>query len=249
MELEKFRSRDPEAIAEQLNTDRVWAAEALGNLNDLHFPLSRYYINGPNVVMVYEAVQPPYLFCSGGIGALRLILGMLPHGDYLAVFSMEPEEIFPPDTNVVELKRMLRMKIDLTDKSFDVGVADKLSQQDIEHINALMANFEGVEFNPEQLAYPFAGIYLDEQLVAMAGTRVVNPDQRVACLDQVVIHPDYQGRGFGGQVLGKVLDELSRQADLVTVDSPVKAKNLIDLYGRMGFTNHGRFNRSWVTIP
>lgn len=249
MELEQFRSRDIEEIVNALNTDRHWTACALGNLNDVTFPITRYYANGPNVVMVYEASEPPYLFCHGGIGALRLILSRLPHGDYLAAFTMEPEEIFPPDTKVVELKRMLRMKMEMAGKTFDGGVADRLEQKDVEAITELLSYFEGRSFNPEQLAYPHAGIYLDDRLVAMAGTRIVNPEQRVACLDAVLVHPEFAERGFGPQVLGKVLELLARDVDLVAVDSPVKDKPSIELYGRLGFTTHGRFNESWVTIP
>lgn len=249
MQLEKFRSRDIDSIVDALDTDRVWTAGALANLNDVAFPISRYYLNGPNVVMVYEASQPPYLFCHGGIGALRMILNLLPPGDYLADFTMEPEEIFPPETKVVELKRMLRMKLDLTDKTFDSGVAIRLDQKDVEAITALLAHFEGVDFNAEQLAYPHAGIYLDEKLVALAGTRVVNPEQKVACLDTVHVHPDYLERGFGAQVLGMVLGVLALDNELVTVDSTVKNKAAIELYNQVGFSTHGRFNEAWITIP
>lgn len=249
MKLENFRSRDRDVISELLSSDRPWAAYALGDLSDLHFGLSRYYVNGPNLVLVYEGLQPPALFLFGGVGALRFICSFLPAGDYDAAFTGEPEAIFPEGTNVVQLKRMLRMTLDLTGKSFDTGVAEELGSKDADAIAGLMVHYPENSFNPDQLAYPFAGIYLDDTLVACAGTHVVNADERVACIGNVVVHPEYRRRGFAQQVVGKVLTLLSEQADLATLNVAVKNKEGIELYQRLGFGTHCRFNEAEITLP
>ena len=114
MELESFRTRDVDEIVGILNYDRVWGAYALGDLNDLNFPMARYYTNGPNLSLVFEGVQPPALFCFGGIGAVRFLLDLLPAGDFTASFMPEPEAIFPENTEIISLKRMLRYKLEFT---------------------------------------------------------------------------------------------------------------------------------------
>jgi ribosomal protein S18 acetylase RimI-like enzyme len=249
MKLESLRSRDREAISHLLSTDRPWSSYALGDLSDLHFGLSRYFVNGPNLALVYEGLQPPALFLLGGVGALRFVCSLLPAGDYNASFIGEPETIFPEGTNVVQLKRMLRMKLELGDRTFDSGVAEELGNKDADAIAALMTHYPENSYNPDQLAYPFAGIYLDDGLVACAGTHVVNPDERVACIGNVVVHPDYRKRGFAQQVVGKVLTLLADQADLATLNVAVKNKEAIELYQGLEFGTHCRFNEAEITLP
>ncbi len=249
MKLENFRSQDKEAISSILSTDRPWASYALSDLSDLHFGLSRYYVNGPNLMLVYEVLQPPALFLYGGTGALRFICSFLPAGDYNASFIGEPEAIFSEGTNVVQLRRMLRMMQDLKDKTFDIGVAEELGAKDSEAITALMVHYPDNSFHKDQLAYPFAGIYLDDQLAACAGTHVVNADERVACIGNVVVHPEYRRRGFAQQVIGKVLTLLADQADLVTLNVAVKNKEAVELYQRLGFSTHCRFNEADINLP
>lgn len=249
MKLENYRSRDKEAISSILSTDRPWASYALGDLSDLHFGLSRYYVNGPNLVLVYEGLQPPALFLYGGTGALRFICSFLPMGDYNASFIGEPEVIFPGDTNVIQLRRMLRMRQDLSGTTFDTGVAGELGGKDDEAIAALMVHYPDNSYHKDQLAYPFAGIYLDDRLVACAGTHVVNADERIACIGNVVVHPEYRRRGFAQQVIGKVLTLLADQADMATLNVAVKNKEAVELYQQLGFSIHCRFNEAEITLP
>jgi len=249
MELESFRSRDVDEIVSILNHDRVWGAYALGDLNDLNFPLARYYTNGPNLTLVFEGLQPPALLCFGGIGAIRFLLELLPAGDFTASFMPEPESIFPEKTEIISLKRMLRYKLEITDQIFSDGVAELLGQKDVEAINELMTHYPDNVFHTDQLAYPFAGIYQDDKLVACAGTHVVNPDQKVAALGNVMVHPNYHERGFGSQVVGKVLNELKDQASLIVLNCSVKNKEAQTLYEELGFTTHGRYNEAEVRLP
>jgi hypothetical protein len=69
---------------------------------------------------------------------------------------------------------------------------------DIRRVNSLYGTEGGPSYYiPEHIeSGVYRGIVMDGRLVAVAGTHVVSPQQRIAVVGNVFTHPAYRGRGL-----------------------------------------------------
>ena len=76
---------------------------------------------------------------------------------------------------------------------------------------------------------------LDDRLVAYEWCDIY---QRHAHLTRLAVHPDYQGRGIGGQLLYRAItDALEAGADQITLNTMESNQRSRALYERFGFVD------------
>ena len=86
----------------------------------------------------------------------------------------------------------------------------------------------------------FYGVFVEGQLVAVAGTHLTSPTYRVAAVGNIFTHPEYRGRGYGTATTSAVVAELLAGGirDLV-LNLSQNNEGAIRIYERLGFERHG----------
>ena len=121
----------------------------------------------------------------------------------------------------------------------------------VEHsgqIEALFAQGEGFAFHPAQLEQGvFFGLLLQDQLVAIAGTHLVSPTNRVAAVGNVLTHPRHRGKGYGKATTSAVVVELiERGIRDVVLNVAQDNTPAIHIYQKLGFERYCPFFEGWA---
>jgi RimJ/RimL family protein N-acetyltransferase len=243
------RLTDRSQILAYLETDRLYAAYAIGDLEPGMFEQSAWA--GARragrlraLALYFRGLSPPALFLMGDVDGLRAILGDTLHPErvYLTCRAdhLGMTRDFYAWDEVVPMWRMV-----LRPASFRPVGGDpvRLGPAHAGQLAALYRLGQGGAFSPAQIERGvFYGVLADGHLVAAAGTHLVSPTYGVAAVGNVFTHPDYRGRGYGTATTGAVVAELLRLG-IRDVVLNVEQDNAaaVRVYGRLGFERHCPF--------
>jgi ribosomal protein S18 acetylase RimI-like enzyme len=231
-----------------LETDRLFAAYALCDLEDREFSRTRWggAFDGDRLVaiaMEYSGITPQPLFVMGAEDGIEAVLRDLvrPRAAYVAAL----EESLPAVGAIYRLDPgppMVRMWVDRSRfRPFPADVR-RLLPADIGELNRLyqlgFASWLPSSSIAEGVYY---GIRVGGRLVAAAGTHVIGRDARLAVVGNVLTHVDYRGRGFATAVTGAVTQELLRSCDQVVLNVRSDNPPALQAYRKLGYTEHVRF--------
>jgi ribosomal protein S18 acetylase RimI-like enzyme len=244
---------DRTQIRNILETDRPWAAYALGDLAPGLFEQSQWFcMSGrmPALALVFRAFARPVLFTLGEPDGVRAILDEI--GDEPELYLSIRSEILPfikSRYDVRDEMAMWRMVLDPTRPRLAPaeGVV-RLGPADLERLQQLYADGEPTGEAPgfftasmlEQGVY--CGVFEGEALVAAAGTHLVVPSEGVGAVGNVYTRRDRRGQGLAARVSGVVAGELLRMG-LRTIVLNVAQDNgaAIRAYERVGFARYCAF--------
>ena len=123
----------------------------------------------------------------------------------------------------------------------------RLVGADAPRVQALYAHggpFTPDAFMPDQVAQGvFFGVEDSAgELLAVGGTHLWDPDERIAAIGNMYTHPAHRGRGLAAQVLAAIVQTLLA-AGVTTIVLNVNQQNLVaqQLYTRFGFATHCPF--------
>jgi ribosomal protein S18 acetylase RimI-like enzyme len=244
---------DPIAIRSVLSTDRVWSVYALGDLTPGFFEHCSWLgsENGvPAVVLVYRAFETPVLFALGEPPAVGAVLSELASED--AFYLHVRPEIVPllqARYSIVKLKPMWRMVLPPANyRPAAAADAIRLGPADVESITRLFADGESTGEAPDffSAAMVHQGVYFGIQngadLVSVAGTHILSPQEGVAAIGNIYTRRDCRRRGLAARATTAVINELVRR-NIETVALNVGSGNTgaIRLYEALGFVKHCAF--------
>jgi ribosomal protein S18 acetylase RimI-like enzyme len=231
-----------------LETDRLFAAYALCDLEDREFGRTRWgaAFDGERliaIVLEYSGMTPQPMFAMGRADGIEAIVAEIvrPRAAYVAALPESLQAIeahYRLDPGVP----MLRMWVDRA--RFRPYPADtrQLLPVEIGELNRLyqlgFASWLPSSAIAEGVYY---GIRVGGKLVAAAGTHVVSPQARLAVVGNVLTHIDYRGRGYATAVTGAVTAELLRTCDQVALNVRSDNPPAIQAYRRLGYTEHVQF--------
>jgi ribosomal protein S18 acetylase RimI-like enzyme len=251
--LEIRPTRDRELLREFLDSDRLFAAYALCDLDDREFGRTRWAValdrkQPVAVVLEYTGLSPQPLFVMGDragvIGALRDIIR--PRTAFLAA---RPELLSAAASvyRVSEGPPMIRMWADRSTFRPAPAAAIRLVPADIGDLNKLY-DFGLTSWLPSESVANgvYYGIRINGQLVAAAGTHVVSRAMGLAAVGNVLTHRDYRGRGFAKIVTGAVTQELLRFCDQVVLNVRSDNPPAVRAYQAIGYAEHVRFEERLV---
>ncbi len=231
-----------------LETDRLFAAYAICDLEDREFSKTRWggAFDGDRLVALaleYSGLTPQPLFAMGRPDGIEAILRdvVRPRAAYVAVL---PESV-PAVQAVYRLDpgpQMVRMWVDRA--RFRPYPADvrRLLPSDIGELNRLyQLGFASWLPSSSIADGVYFGMRVGGRLVAAAGTHVISRQARLGVVGNVLTHVDYRGRGFATAVTGAVTAELLRTADQVVLNVRSDNPPALQAYRRLGFTEHVRF--------
>nr|HID13948.1 GNAT family N-acetyltransferase [Anaerolineae bacterium] len=234
---------DKSQILAYLETDRLYAAYAIGDLEPEMFTRSAWAEAERDgrmeaLALHYTGLEPPALFLMGDTDGLRAILEdvLCPERVYLTCRTEHLQMIrdFYAWDETIPMWRMV-----LRPASFRPVEGDcvRLTSADTGQLAELYALGGGDAFSPTQVPHGvFYGIFAGGQLVAAAGTHLVGPTYGVAAVGNVFTHPDYRGRGYGTMTTSAVLAELLRLGIRdVVLNVGQENAGAIRIYERLGF--------------
>ena len=239
---EVSRLEDRRRIRELLEPERAYSAYALAQLDPRLFPLNEWYLSsGPSgeALLVHSfSGLGRALFATGDAQALDAVLSLHP-GPRFAFGSMKAEHKPVLEKYFVLTRPQSMLRMSVTSRSFSpaAGEAFRLEPPDVPAVNRLYSAEGGP--TAYKTAHMEEGVYygvrVDGGLVAIAGTHVVSPVERIAVVGNVFTHPRYRGRGLATIATSAVTAELLRACDPVVLT--VEERNLpaVALYTKLGY--------------
>jgi ribosomal protein S18 acetylase RimI-like enzyme len=237
---------DRSRIQDYLETDRRYAAFAIGDLEPRLFAQSTFAVAEVDgrigaLAQHFRGIAPTPLQLMGENGGLKAILSdvLRPAQPYVVGRPEHVpvvEEFYEWDGGA----QMLRMG--LRGEEFRGASTDcvRLTADDLASLTDLYTQGDVNSFHPERLEHNvFYGVFEDEQLVAAAGTHLVSPTYGVAAVASVYTRPECRGRGYGTATTSAVVFDLVRrgiQDVVLTVGHD--NEGAIRVYERLGFERH-----------
>jgi ribosomal protein S18 acetylase RimI-like enzyme len=236
-----------------LETDRLFAAYALCDLEDREFARTRWgaAFEGErlvSIVLEYSGMTPQPMFVMGRADGIEAILAdvIRPRAAYVASLPDNLPAVaahYRVDPGVP----MVRMWVDRQRFRPYPADARKLLPVEIGELNRLyqlgFASWLPSSAIAEGVYY---GIRVGGKLVAAAGTHVISPQARLGVVGNVLTHIDYRGRGYATAVTGAVTAELLRTCDQVALNVRSDNPPALQAYRRLGYIEHVRFDERLV---
>jgi GNAT superfamily N-acetyltransferase len=241
------RIDDPAAIRALLESDRRWAVYLLGDLDPKHFPHCHWHSAAgepPVLLLLYQAFSPAVLCTLGSPDRLAPLLAEIdPALRFYLHIRPEVVPLLEPRYRLTELKSMWRMVLDPARfLAGDLSGTVRLSEADVDALERLYADGHAVGEGPG-FYYPamvtdgvFYGVYEGPDLVSVAGTHLVVPQEGIAAVGNIYTRRDRRGRGLAGRTTAAVVAELLRRGvptialNVVQTNAPAQR-----VYERLGF--------------
>lgn len=235
---------DPQAARRALETDPIWSAYALADLDPGYAENAHWWVNKDSVLLRFDGFYPPVLFACGAAARLRPILAQLPPERVQYTLRPEHRRLFNERLAVEQEFRAWRMVLEqgrFRGAPNLMGVRP-LGPQDLPAIQAL---FDGQPdqpdaFSPAQLETgAFFGAQREGALVSVAGVHVLSHGASVAALGNVYTHPAFRRQGLGAQVSAAVVQRLLEMG-IETIVLNVSQENVpaLRIYRGLGFRVH-----------
>lgn len=262
---------DKSKLHAYLQTDPIWAAYAIGDLEPMHFPWCTWYMAEDaggrlaGLALLYRRLDPPVLLTVGETAAVAAILEqmVLPEQVYISAREEHlPLLLACCDFSGDRVRPMRRMAVTAErfrpaarGRGYPAPTIRRLHAADVPAIEALIAlggPFAPDAFTPNQVDEGvFAGLSVlprtdspgsgTPPLLAVAGTHLVAPTWGVAAVGNVYVHPAWRGRGYGALVSSAVTGELLQRGLLVVLNVDQENPAALNLYRQLGFAVHCPF--------
>jgi RimJ/RimL family protein N-acetyltransferase len=248
---------DKNRIQAFLETDRLYAAYALGDLEpELYAQCAWAGAERDGQLralgLQFRGFTPPAFFLMGDKDGLRTVLesALHPGRAYLTCREEHVPAVSEYYSWENEPDAMWRMV--LKQKRFlpPARVCFRLEAVHIEQIRNLVALGGISGFAAAQIDRGvFYGIVENERLVSIAGTHLISPNCSVAAVGNVVTHPNFHGQGLGTAVVSAVLVELERLGIRdVVLNARQENAPAIHLYEKLGFERYCAFFEGGASI-
>jgi ribosomal protein S18 acetylase RimI-like enzyme len=235
---------DKKEIFEFLDTDRLYAAYAIGDLEPDLFGQTLWV--GANVAgqlrtlaLLYKGLDPPALFLMGEATALTAILRlrMRPERVYLTCRERHLPAVhafYSTETPIPMWRMMVNRK---RFRPVQLSEMLALSPRHTDELERLYAQGGSDAFSPMQLATGvFYGVSDRGRLVAAAGVHLISPTYSLAAVGNVYTKECFRGRGYGTATTSAVVEELFRRGIRQVVLNVAQANTTaIRVYENLGF--------------
>lgn len=226
-----------------LESDRVWCAYALADLDPAEAERCSWYTNKESVVLIYQGLDPAVLFAHGEPDQLRHLFSQVPPGHYLYMLKKPIRIMLDQRLEPTFEQRMWRMKLNQRDTpSVSIHGVERLGSEDLPAILQLYGNFPDRPdaFHERQLATgSFFGIRESDEIVSIAGVHILSRWASVAAIGNVFTRPDRRGRGLATKASAAVVQAALKEG-IRTIVLNVATDNeaAIRCYRNLGFDQH-----------
>jgi ribosomal protein S18 acetylase RimI-like enzyme len=251
--LETSITRDREALLAFLERDRIFAAYAIADMDDLEFARTRWGLAFEgglpvSLVMEYRGISPQPLFAMGDADGVSAILHDIIR-TRMAYLATKPEVVPAVEAyyRVDAAADMVRMHVDRESFRPVLGDAVRLDAGDTRHLTRLYELGLTAALPSEAVAGGvYFGVRRGTRLIAAAGTHVISPMYGVAAVGNVFTHREYRGQGLAKVVTSAVTAELLRTVDDVVLNVRADNPPALAAYRALGYREHTHFEERLV---
>jgi ribosomal protein S18 acetylase RimI-like enzyme len=227
-------------IKRLLESDRVWCAYALADLDPTEAERCTWITDKESVILIYKGLDPAVLFVHGEPDQLRHLFGQVPPGNYLYMLKKPCRLMLDRELEPTFEQRMWRMKLDQTNfPSVSTHGVERLGPEDLPAILRLYGNFPDRPdaFHERQLANgPFFGIRENKEIVSIAGVHILSRWGSVAAIGNVFTRPDRRGRGLATRASAAVVQAALEQGiRTIVLNVAMDNEAAIHCYRNLGF--------------
>jgi ribosomal protein S18 acetylase RimI-like enzyme len=250
---------DKAKILAYLETDRNYAAYAMGDLETGFFEQSTWHVAEKDgaicaLALVFAGFDPPILVLMGSSEGVAALLGgpvqvaracPMAQQEHLATLSRyyhwDENELWP-------MWRMVQVDPLPLVREEEGAKAIPLTLTDADRLRALYTLGGGDAFAPSQIAQGvFYGIEHHGQLVAAAGTHLISATYGVAAVGNVMTHPRQRGQGYATLATQAVCAELAcRRIQTIVLNVGQDNPAAIRVYEKLGFVRHCAFYEGMI---
>jgi ribosomal protein S18 acetylase RimI-like enzyme len=241
---------DKESLLAFLETDRLYAAYAIGDLEpELYAQCSWAGAQQDGRIRAlglhFRGLDPAACFLMGDPEGVRLILRDAPHPERVFLTCRAEHLGAVEEAYAWEGAPHLMWRMALRRRDIPSGkkICVRMTAGHTGQIRQLVAHGGAIGFAAAQIQQGvFFGIFEDEILVSLAGTHLVGPAYGVAGVGNVVTHPQHRGRGYGQAAVAAVVKELV-QLGIRDIVLNVRHDNApaLHLYEALGFERYCAF--------
>jgi len=227
-------------LSQLLESDRVWCAYALADLDPAEAIHSTWLASEKAVVLIYKGLDPPVLFAHGDPEELIELVNQVPCGVYQYTLKRTCRVML---TDRLQLKfelHMWRMVLNPSDvpRISNVGL-ESLGPDDLPAIRRLFESSTDLPdaFHERQLAIgPFFGIREGAELLCIAGVHVLSQWAKIAAVGNVFTRPDRRGQGLATRASAAVVKALLEQnIQTIVLNVAMDNEPAVRCYRRLGF--------------
>lgn len=245
------------AIRRILYTDPIWAAYAIGDLQDAVYDQCEWYLDAgrrgavedDGLIMIYTGMRPPVLFAIGDPDSVeRALTRMFKHSQppsrvYFSIRE-EHEAVLAHHYDVsADRHPMYRMVLQRRDVLAlpELAPLVRLLPDDAPRLGTLYAqggDFAPDAFDPWQITNGvFYGVKgKNGDLIAAGGTHIVDWDAGIAAIGNFYTLPAARRHGHASALLNAIVRDLRAGAvDLIVLNVDQRNANAQQLYERNGF--------------
>ncbi len=240
---------DKARILTYLETDRLYAAYAIGDLEPRLFAQSTW-VGAEDadrlqaIALHFRGLKLPALFLMGDVNGLRAILEntRCPENAYITCRT----EHLAMTNDFYEWNRtipMWRMVLETAKFEAIKGNCVRLTSAHSSQLTELYTLGGGIGFSATQVQHGvFFGIFVERKLVAVAGTHLISANYGVAAVGNVFTHPEFRGQGYGTATSNAVVSEILEIGipDII-LNVAQDNSSAIRIYERLGFRNYCPF--------
>ena len=227
-------------IRKLLETDRIWSAYALADLDPEWNEFSEWYLHLDSLILIFRAFNPSILFAMGHPQGLEILFKEIPNDRYTYTLLGYSRAIIRDRLKIKTENHMWRMA--LKSEGFPGTLAEgvvKLREADLDSIQKLFNGHPDRPdaFTPVQLKTGiFYGTYLGEDLISIAGTHILSHWASVAAIGNVFTRPDQRGKGYATRVTARVVKEaLDQGIKTIVLNVAMDNTPAITCYRKLGF--------------
>ena len=253
---------DKVEIEQLLRRDGIYLhLYALGDLDDLHWPHSKYYTLPRGeirpVLLLYTGLSVPTVWAlTDKVPALLqeltlAVIQILPasfHAHLSEGMTSLLEDGFKIESHGVFCK------MGLTDpsRSAAINTADvhSLSGADAEELKRFYDHsYPGHWFEPQMLQTgAYYGIRKESKLVSVAGVHIRSSAYRVAALGNIATHPDHRGQGLATAACARLCQELLPEIEHIGLNVKMDNKSAIACYEKLGFESMATYQECMIKV-
>jgi predicted GNAT family acetyltransferase len=230
-----------------LERDRIWSAYALADLDPKEDENSSWLFNQHAVVLVYRGLNPAVLFTDGDPQQLQPLLADIPQERFIYLLKSDHKDLLSTRLQVESEEIMHRMILRPdTYSGIPVGDAAALTSADQSAIEALFADHPDRPdaYHPRQLHdRPFWGVWLEDELVSVAGIHIISEWAGVAAVGNIFTRPDRRGQGLGTTATGALVRDLLESGfETIVLNVSIENHAAIRCYQKVGFAPHCQYH-------